>query len=167
MTAVIIHTDGGCIGNPGPGGWAAVLRYGEHSKEICGRYRDTTNNRMELRAAIEALETLKRPAKIELYTDSQYVRKGITQWIQGWQRNGWRTASKKAVKNQDLWKRLLTAVERHESAGGVTWHWLKGHAGHDDNERADDLANAAASSVTDDDPSDVPVDDGALFSSVN
>ena len=91
------------------------------------------------------------------------MRQGITQWIHGWQRNGWRTASKKAVKNQDLWKRLLSAVERHESAGGVTWHWLKGHAGHDDNERADDLANAAASSVTDDDPRDVPADDGSLF----
>ena len=156
---VTIYTDGGCIGNPGPGGWAASLRFGEHHKEISGRFQETTNNRMELRAAIEALETLTRPCAVELYTDSSYVRNGITKWIQGWQRNGWRTAGKKPVKNQDLWKRLLAAVERHESAGGVTWQWLKGHAGDDDNERVDDLANAAARSVTDDDPVDTP-DDG-------
>ena len=152
---VIIHTDGGCIGNPGPGGWAAVLRYGEHSKEISGRFRETTNNRMELRAAIEALEALKRPCPVEVFTDSQYVRQGITQWVHGWQRNGWRKANKEPVKNQDLWRRLLAAVDRHQAAGGVTWHWLKGHAGHADNERADDLANAAACSVNDDDPVDV------------
>jgi len=153
---VTIYTDGGCIGNPGPGGWAASLRLGEHRKEISGRFRDTTNNRMELRAAIEALNALTRPCAVEIYTDSSYVRNGITKWIQGWQRNGWRTAGKKPVKNQDLWKRLLAAVERHESAGGVTWHWLKGHAGDDENERVDDLANTAARSVTDDDPVDIP-----------
>ena len=157
---VIIHTDGGCIGNPGPGGWAAVLRYGEHSKEISGRFRETTNNRMELRAAIEALEALKRPCTVEVVTDSQYLRQGITEWVHGWQRNGWRTAKKKPVKNRDLWQRLLVAAARHEADGGVTWRWLKGHAGHDDNERADDLANAAAQSVTDADPVDrVDLDD--------
>jgi ribonuclease HI len=155
---VTIYTDGGCIGNPGPGGWAASLRVGEHRKEISGRFRDTTNNRMELRAAIEALDALTRPCAVEIYTDSSYVRNGITKWIQGWQRNGWRTAGKKPVKNQDLWQRLLAAVERHEPAGDVTWHWLKGHAGDDDNERVDDLANTAARSVTDKDPVDSPDD---------
>jgi ribonuclease HI len=151
---VTIHTDGGCIGNPGPGGWAASLRLGEYHKEISGRFRGTTNNRMELRAAIEALETLRRPCTVEIYTDSTYVRDGITKWVHGWQRNGWRTAAKKPVKNQDLWQRLLAAVERHEPAGGVTWRWLKGHAGDQDNERVDDLANAAARAVTDADPVD-------------
>lgn len=152
--SVTIYTDGGCIGNPGPGGWAAVLQYGEHEKVISGRFRNTTNNRMELRAAIEALEALKRPCQIELYTDSAYLRNGITEWIHGWQRNGWRTANKKAVKNQDLWQRLLAALQRHESAGGITWHWTKGHAGHALNERVDELANTAARSVTAADPVD-------------
>jgi ribonuclease HI len=151
---VLIYTDGGCIGNPGPGGWAAVLRAGEQEKELSGRYRDTTNNRMELRAAIEALEALKRPCAVDLYTDSAYVRNGITQWIHGWQRNGWRTASKQPVKNRDLWQRLLSAIERHRAAGGVEWHWTKGHAGNPLNERVDVLANGAARSVTAADPVD-------------
>lgn len=151
---VLIYTDGGCIGNPGPGGWAAVLLYGDHEKELSGRFRDTTNNRMELRAAIEALETLKRPCAIDLYTDSSYVRNGITQWIHGWRRNGWRTANKKPVKNRDLWLRLLAAIDRHRSAGGVEWHWTKGHAGTPLNERVDELANGAARSVIDTDPVD-------------
>ena len=155
-TPVTIYTDGGCIGNPGPGGWAAILLYGEHRKELSGRYRETTNNRMELRAAIEGLEALTRPCRVELYTDSSYLRDGITQWVHGWQRNGWRTAAKKPVKNQDLWQRLLGAVERHEPAGGVDWRWTKGHAGNELNELADDLANAAARSVTDADPVDNP-----------
>ncbi len=151
---VLIYTDGGCIGNPGPGGWAAVLRYGDQQKELAGSFRDTTNNRMELRAAIEALEALKRPCAVDLYTDSTYVRNGITKWIWGWQRNGWRTASKKPVKNQDLWRRLLAAIERHDPAGGVDWHWTKGHAGDPLNERVDELANGAARNVTPDDPVD-------------
>ena len=151
---VLIYTDGGCIGNPGPGGWAAVLQHGEREKELSGRFRDTTNNRMELRAAIEALEALKRPCAVDLYTDSAYVRNGITKWIQGWQRNGWRTANKQPVKNRDLWLRLLSAIERHHSAGGVEWHWTKGHAGNVLNERVDVLANGAARSVTMADPID-------------
>ncbi len=167
MTTTIIYTDGGCIGNPGPGGWAAVLSFGAQCKELSGRFRDTTNNRMEMRAAIEALEALARPCRVELYTDSSYLRNGITNWVHGWQRNGWRTKAKKSVKNQDLWKRLLTAVARHEEAGGVEWHWTKGHAGDELNERADDLANHAARTVTDDDPvdreeRDVPTQ-GSLF----
>ena len=153
-TPIIIYTDGGCIGNPGPGGWAAILSFGGHRKELSGRFRDTTNNRMEMRAAIEALEALARPCRVDLYTDSQYLRNGITKWVHGWRRKGWRTAKKKPVKNQDLWKRLLVAVERHEPAGGVEWHWTKGHAGNELNERADDLANHAARTVTDDDPVD-------------
>ena len=151
---VVIYTDGGCIGNPGPGGWSAILQYGEHTKELSGRLRDTTNNRMELRAAIEALEALTRPCVVELHTDSTYLRDGITKWVHGWQRNGWRTAAKKPVKNQDLWQRLLAAVAYHEAGGAVHWKWVKGHAGHDLNERADVLANEAARSVTESDPSD-------------
>lgn len=151
---VTIYTDGGCIGNPGPGAYAAILRYGERERELVGRYRETTNNRMELRAAIAALEALTRPCRVELYTDSSYLRNGITKWIFGWQRNGWKTGNKQPVKNQDLWQRLLTAVSRHQSAGAIEWHWTKGHAGDPVNERADKLANAAARSVTDDDPVD-------------
>ncbi|RME65075.1 MAG: ribonuclease HI [Caldilineae bacterium] len=151
---VIIYTDGGCLGNPGPGGWAAILRYGEHERELSGRFRDTTNNRMELRAAVEALNALKRPCPVELYTDSQYLRDGITRWIHGWQRNGWRTANRKPVKNQDLWQALLAAVARHEPAGGVRWHWTRGHVGTDLNERADQLANAEAGRVGPEDPLD-------------
>jgi ribonuclease HI len=155
-TPVIIHTDGGCIGNPGPGGWAAILRYGDRTRELSGRMRSTTNNRMEMLAAIEALETLTRPCAVELHTDSEYLRQGITQWVHGWQRNGWKTAGKQPVKNRDLWERLLAAVARHQPAGGVTWHWTKGHAGNPDNERCDQIANAAARSVTDADPVDEP-----------
>jgi ribonuclease HI len=152
---VIIYTDGGCIGNPGPGAYAAILRYGTQEKELVGRYRQTTNNRMELRAAIAALEALTRPSRVELYTDSSYLRNGITKWVFGWQRNGWKTADKRPVKNQDLWQRLVTAITRHQEAGGVEWHWTKGHAGDPANERADQLANQAARSVTDADPLDV------------
>jgi ribonuclease HI len=151
---VTVYTDGGCIGNPGPGGYAAILRYGTHEKELVGRYRQTTNNRMELRAAIVALETLTRPCQVAIYTDSSYVRDGITQWIANWQRNGWRTGDKKPVKNRELWQRLLAAIGRHESAGGVAWYWTRGHAGDPINERADQLANGAARSVTDADPLD-------------
>jgi ribonuclease HI len=152
---VIVYTDGGCIGNPGPGAYAAILRYNAAEKEVVGRFRQTTNNRMELRAAIAALEALTRPCRVEIYTDSSYLRDGITKWVHGWQRNGWRTADKKPVKNQDLWQRLLVALARHESAGGVQWHWTKGHAGDPANERADRLANEAARSVTDADPLDI------------
>lgn len=133
---VIIYTDGGCIGNPGPGGWAAVLRYGEHTKELTGRFRQTTNNRMELYAAIHALEALKRPCPVELYTDSTYLRDGITKWLPGWKRKGWLTADRKPVKNVDLWQRLEAAMTPHR----VEWHWVRGHAGHPENERADALA---------------------------
>ncbi len=151
---VVVYTDGGCIGNPGPGGYAAILRYGAHEREIVGRFRATTNNRMELRAAVAALLTLTRPCRVEIYTDSSYVRDGITKWVQGWQRNGWKTANKSAVKNQDLWQQLLQAIERHSDAGGVHWFWTRGHAGDPANERADELANQAARSVTDADPLD-------------
>jgi ribonuclease HI len=134
---VIIYTDGGCQGNPGIGAWAAVLRSGKHSKEISGGEPATTNNRMELRAAIESLRALTKPCRIELHTDSQYVRNGITQWLAGWKRNGWRTKDKKPVKNADLWQALDTATAPHE----ITWKWVKGHAGVPDNERCDTLAN--------------------------
>ncbi|MEM8574396.1 MAG: ribonuclease HI [Pseudomonadota bacterium] len=133
---VVIHTDGACSGNPGPGGWGAILESGPHRKELKGGEEATTNNRMELTAAIEALEALKGPSDVELFTDSNYVRGGITGWIKGWKRNGWRTADKKPVKNVELWQRLEQAEARHE----VNWHWVKGHAGHDENERADELA---------------------------
>ena len=151
---VTVYTDGGCIGNPGPGAYAAILRYGAHERELVGRYRQTTNNRMELRAAIAALEALTRSCHVEIYTDSSYLRNGITKWIFGWQRNGWKTGNKQPVKNQDLWQRLLATVNRHQSAGSVQWHWTKGHAGDPANERADKLANDAARSVTDADPVD-------------
>jgi ribonuclease HI len=133
---VVIHTDGACSGNPGPGGWGAILESGPHRKELKGGEAQTTNNRMELTAAIEALEALKKPSDVELYTDSNYLRGGITGWIKGWKRNGWRTADKKPVKNVELWQRLEQAEARHR----VSWHWVKGHAGHDENERADELA---------------------------
>lgn len=138
-----IWTDGACLGNPGPGGWGALLRWNGHEKELSGGDADTTNNRMELMAAIQALETLKRPSVVVLTTDSQYVRKGITEWMHNWKKNGWRTASKKPVKNDDLWRRLDTAVARHQ----VTWEWVKGHSGHPENERADVLASEAAKAV--------------------
>ena len=133
---VVIYTDGACRGNPGPGGWGAVMIFGAHEKEICGGEAATTNNRMELTAACEALELLNRPCRVELHTDSQYLRTGITQWLADWKRRGWRTAAKDPVKNEDLWRRLDAARARHE----VDWRWVKGHAGHDLNERADALA---------------------------
>jgi ribonuclease HI len=135
---VIIYTDGACSGNPGPGGWGALLIYKGHERELCGGEELTTNNRMELMAAIVALETLTRPCTIDLTTDSQYVRQGVTQWLEGWKRNGWRTADKKPVKNEDLWQRLDLARARHD----IAWHWVKGHAGHPENERVDALARA-------------------------
>ena len=132
-----IFTDGACRGNPGPGGWGVILRSGSHEKELYGGEQSTTNNRMELRAAIEGLAALKRPSRVTVTTDSQYVRQGITQWIEGWKRNQWRTSAKKPVKNQDLWQLLDELTCRHE----VTWEWVKGHSGHPDNELADVLAN--------------------------
>lgn len=134
---VIIHTDGACKGNPGPGGWGAILQSGAHEKELWGGEAQTTNNRMELTAAIMALDALKGPSDVDLYTDSKYVMQGITEWIGGWKARGWKTADKKPVKNDDLWRRLDTARARHR----VKWHWVKGHAGHELNERADALAN--------------------------
>jgi len=136
---VEIFTDGGCRGNPGPGGWGVLMRYGEHEKEIYGYDKETTNNRMELMAAICALESLNRDSNVDLTTDSNYVRQGITEWLEGWKKRGWKTAAKKPVKNKDLWQRLDEAVARHN----VEWHWVKGHSGHEGNERADDLANRA------------------------
>ena len=137
MKKVVIHTDGGCHGNPGPGGWAAVLASGTHKKEISGGTPATTNNRMELQGAIEALRILKEPCEIEFYTDSQYVKNGVTSWIAGWKRNGWKTKAKEPVKNSDLWRELDSFVAKHK----ITWKWLKGHAGHAGNERCDELAN--------------------------
>jgi ribonuclease HI len=140
LPLVDIFTDGACRGNPGPGGWAALLRTGGKERELSGGESPTTNNRMELVAAIRALEALKKPCRVRLYTDSQYVRDGITKWIHGWRRNGWRTADRKPVKNAELWQELLDAAERHR----VEWHWVKGHSGHPDNDRADALACAEA-----------------------
>jgi ribonuclease HI len=134
---VTIHTDGACSGNPGPGGWGAILEYGGKTKELKGGEQLTTNNKMELTAAIEALNALKRPCTVAIYTDSQYVKNGVNSWIHNWKRNGWRTADKKPVKNAELWQALDAALQRHQ----VSWHWVKGHAGHDLNERADQLAN--------------------------
>lgn len=140
MTAdVVIYTDGACRGNPGPGGWGALLQAGAHVKELSGAAPQTTNNRMELTAAIEALAALKRPCSIVLYTDSQYVRKGITEWLAQWKARDWRTADRKPVKNIDLWQALEGQIERHR----IEWHWVKGHAGVPGNERADELANRA------------------------
>ncbi len=139
MNRVEIFTDGACSGNPGPGGWGAILRYGRSEKELSGGEAETTNNRMELTAAIEALKALKRRCHVDLYTDSSYVKDGIGKWIEGWKRNGWKTAAKKPVKNADLWQALDELRDRHD----VTWHWVKGHAGHPENERADELARLA------------------------
>ena len=137
MKAVTVYTDGACRGNPGPGGWGAILRYGENVRELQGGELLTTNNRMELMAAIEALGALKEPCRVALYTDSRYVRDGITRWVSDWRRRGWRTKSRKPVKNKDLWMRLDELVQGHD----IDWHWVKGHAGHPGNERADTLAN--------------------------
>ncbi|KPK55930.1 MAG: ribonuclease HI [Gammaproteobacteria bacterium] len=137
MNQVQVFTDGACRGNPGPGGWGAILRYGRHEKEIWGGEYETTNNRMELTAAIEALRALNRRCRVDLYTDSQYVRMGITEWLANWKKKNWKNASRKPVKNQDLWRALDEESARHE----VHWHWVKGHSGHPENERADALAN--------------------------
>ena len=139
MKRVEIFTDGACSGNPGPGGWGAILRYKGVEKELSGAELQTTNNRMELMAAIAALEALKEPVEVDLYTDSEYLRRGITEWLPGWKARGWKTAAKKPVKNADLWQRLEAAMAPHV----VRWHWVKGHAGHAENERADALARAA------------------------
>jgi ribonuclease HI len=138
MSRVVIHTDGACSGNPGPGGWGAIIRDGSNVREMKGGEAATTNNRMELLAAISALESLPDATPAELHTDSQYVRDGITKWMLNWKRNGWRTRDKSPVKNVDLWKRLDAAAQRHH----VSWHWVRGHIGHDENERADELARA-------------------------
>lgn len=143
MTLVEIATDGACKGNPGPGGWGALIRSGTHEKEISGGEAATTNNRMELMAAIRALEALKRPCRVTLSTDSRYVMDGLTKWIAGWQKNGWKTAARQPVKNADLWQQLLAASAPHR----ISWEWVKGHAGHPDNERADRLASDAAMAV--------------------
>jgi len=143
MKQVVIHTDGACLGNPGPGGWAALLRYGAHEREVVGAEADTTNNRMELMAAISALESLTEACAIDLHTDSQYVRQGITEWMPNWIRRNWKTAGGDPVKNRDLWERLHAATTRHR----IAWHWVKGHSGDPDNERVDALARAAAEGV--------------------
>lgn len=140
---VDIFTDGACSGNPGPGGWGAILRYGEREKELFGGELETTNNRMELRAVIEALRQLKRPLQVRVHTDSQYVQKGISEWISGWKRKGWKTASKQPVKNVDLWQALDLEAGRHQ----IEWLWVRGHAGHAENERADALARRGVDSV--------------------
>ena len=133
---VVVYTDGACSGNPGPGGWGAVLDYSGTRKDLCGGEAETTNNRMELMAAIAALNALKRPCIVEMHVDSVYVKDGITKWVNSWKRNGWKTADKKPVKNIELWQALLEAIKRHD----ISWHWVKGHAGHPENERADALA---------------------------
>ncbi|HEX7647045.1 MAG TPA: ribonuclease HI [Noviherbaspirillum sp.] len=144
MDKVEIYTDGACKGNPGLGGWGALMIAGEHRKEIFGGERNTTNNRMELKAVIEALGALKRPCEVVIHTDSQYVQKGISEWIHNWKLRGWKTAAKEPVKNADLWQALDAAQAQHK----VEWRWVKGHAGHDGNERADELANRGAASVS-------------------
>ncbi|MFH1602740.1 MAG: ribonuclease HI [Pseudomonadota bacterium] len=141
---VRIHTDGACKGNPGPGGWGALLQLDGRERELCGGEADTTNNRMELTAVIRALEALKRPCEIDLYTDSQYVQKGISEWIASWRRRGWKTADRKPVKNLDLWLKLDQVAALHR----IRWHWVKGHAGHAENERADVLANRGIDSLS-------------------
>lgn len=144
-TVVEIFSDGACKGNPGPGGWGVVLRYGMQEKELFGGERDTTNNRMELTAVLRALQALTRPSEVAVYTDSQYVQKGISEWLPNWKARGWRTADKKPVKNADLWQALESAAAPHR----VAWHWVRGHAGHPENERADRLANRGVDTVLD------------------
>ena len=144
MSGVVIYTDGACRGNPGPGGWGAILSYGETEKELYGSAPDTTNNRMELTAAIAALDALSRACSVDLYTDSQYVRQGVLEWMANWKKRGWKTAAKKPVKNQDLWQELDQAMALHD----INWHWVKGHAGVPGNERADELANLAIDEMT-------------------
>ena len=140
---VELYTDGACKGNPGVGGWGALLRYGAHEKELFGGQAHTTNNRMELSAVIEGLRALKKSSRVQVYTDSKYVQKGVTEWLEGWKARGWKTASKSPVKNDDLWKDLDALLHLHD----LSWHWVKGHAGHVDNERADELANQGVASV--------------------
>ena len=140
MKSVRLITDGSCLGNPGPGGWAALLRYGKHARELSGAAPDTTNNRMEMTAVLEGLSALREPCRVTIEVDSEYVKKGITVWMAGWKRRGWKTVTKQPVKNQDLWRRLDEAVARHD----VKWRWVKGHAGHADNNRCDELAREAA-----------------------
>ena len=139
LPEVVIYTDGACRGNPGPGGWGALLRSGQHEKSLNGFESRTTNNRMELMAAIMALRELKQPCRVQLWTDSEYLRRGITEWIHNWVKRGWKTAGKQPVKNAELWRELLEETRRHR----IDWHWVKGHSGHPDNERADALANEA------------------------
>lgn len=143
MKSVQLITDGSCLGNPGPGGWAYILRYGSHKREYAGGEPQTTNNRMELTAAIQGLTALKEPCQVTIVTDSEYVKNGITTWLKGWKKNGWKTAAKKPVQNQDLWQELDAAVARHETS----WEWTKGHASHEDNNRCDELARAAAERI--------------------
>lgn len=143
MKHIIIYTDGACSGNPGPGGWGALLQYNGHERELYGSEKESTNNRMEIMAAVEALRALKEPCIVDLYTDSIYVRDGISKWIDGWKYNGWKTAAKKTVKNMELWQALDDARQRHK----VTWHWIKGHAGHSENERVDALARQGVAQI--------------------
>ena len=143
MKKVTAYTDGACRGNPGPGGWGVLLCWNDHQRELCGGQAQTTNNRMELTAAIQALRALRQPCDVVLYTDSTYVKNGITQWLAGWRANGWRTAAKKPVKNVDLWQRLERAIGEHR----IDWRWVKGHAGHAENERADELARQGIAEI--------------------
>ncbi|RMA81052.1 ribonuclease HI [Umboniibacter marinipuniceus] len=143
MKKIIMFSDGACRGNPGPGGWGAVLRFGKHEKKLHGGERETTNNRMELTAAIEGLNALSEACDVQLYTDSQYVRKGVLEWLEGWKKRGWKTASKQPVKNKDLWQQLDEAIQRHQ----IEWHWVKGHSGNEGNELADELANLGTDEV--------------------
>jgi ribonuclease HI len=143
LTSVIVYTDGACSGNPGPGGWSAILRYGPHERVLQGGASLTTNNRMELRAVIAALRALTRPCRVDVFTDSEYIRRGVTEWLARWRRNGWLTAGKQPVKNQDLWRALHAALQAHQ----VTWHWVRGHAGNELNERADFLAVSALNTL--------------------
>lgn len=143
MSSVTIFTDGACLGNPGPGGWAALLRAGERERMLSGGETHTTNNRMEMMAAIVALETLKRPCEVALTTDSRYLKHGIEEWLPRWRANGWQTSARKPVKNQDLWQRLESAAQAHS----IRWHWVKGHSGHDENERVDQAARAEAEAI--------------------